>query len=532
MASADLRDELTCSVCLNIYTEPITLPCGHSFCRVCIAGVLDTQLSCPECRQSFRIRPKLKRNLRLSNISKHFLSTEPPNNQRKIEFPCTYCDYPEPAAKTCLLCEASLCDKHLKNHSQSAEHILTEPTSSLRNRKCSVHKKVLEYYCTEDAACICVSCCLVGVHKGHQVKSLNETFEEKKIQMRESLEKLTAERVETKTNFQILWKMKVEVQEKVTDVTGQVKALITDIRGRLDNLEHQVLSEISRQEDKVSHQISDLIRQLETKKDILSKEISEIEENLCNMTDPLTVLQQQVLGRCEVEDNINNMDREREDKKVHAMEDLDLGLSLATLHSGITDIATVLRGWNMSYSSSLLNVNMAPGTLLDINTACNKVAISGNMKMASTSGIPQGYWETPERFQVCLQVLSTFGVSCGRYYFEMETSNSGYWRLGLAYPSIERKGDQAVIGYNDKSWVLEYWNSQFSAVHNHNKSWLSRSSSVVRFGMYLDYKTGRLSFYELCNPVRELHTFTATFTEPLYVALSVYGSNNWIRIIN
>uniref|UniRef100_A0A8C5PSF4 RING-type domain-containing protein n=1 Tax=Leptobrachium leishanense TaxID=445787 RepID=A0A8C5PSF4_9ANUR len=72
--------ELTCSFCLNIFTDPVTLPCGHSFCRTCIGNVMDTQgigeYSCPECKEKFRIKPALKRNQSLSNITESFQSAE------------------------------------------------------------------------------------------------------------------------------------------------------------------------------------------------------------------------------------------------------------------------------------------------------------------------------------------------------------------------------------------------------------------------------------------------------------------------
>uniref|UniRef100_A0A8C5PZR0 Uncharacterized protein n=1 Tax=Leptobrachium leishanense TaxID=445787 RepID=A0A8C5PZR0_9ANUR len=187
MASVDLTDEVTCAICLNIYIDPVTLPCGQSFCRTCIGAVLDTQgmrgYSCPECREMFSKKPDLERNLRLNNIAESFQSAD--QVKKGIRIPCTNCIlFPVPAVKTCLLCEASLCENHLRVHSKSAEHVLTEPTTSLENRKCSVHKKVLEYYCCEDAACICVSCRLDGDHRGHQVETLSEASVKKKEKLR------------------------------------------------------------------------------------------------------------------------------------------------------------------------------------------------------------------------------------------------------------------------------------------------------------------------------------------------------------
>ncbi|XP_063283180.1 tripartite motif-containing protein 14-like [Pelobates fuscus] len=569
MASADLRDELTCSICLNIYTDPVILTCGHSYCRVCIDNVLDTQVvrgySCPECRQLFNTRPDLQRALRLRNIVESFLSTHP--EQEEVGIACTYCDSPVPAAKTCLHCEASLCNKHLKKHSQSAEHVLTEPTTSLGDRKCSVHKKVLDYYCSEDAACICVYCS-VGEHRGHAVETLNEASEKKKEKLRNILQKLTLKREEAEKSFQSLQELRREVSDKASGVTEEVTALIRGIKEQLEALEQRVLSEISRQEVQVSLRVSDLIRQLEIKKEDLSRKMGHIEE-LCNMMDPLTVLQ----GResdsadyCDTEEG-DNEDRERDDNKVRAVGDLDVGLISATLHSGLAGIVTgvkrqshvpanILLGVNTA-SDLLLGVNtasdMLPGVntatdmlldmllglntasdmLLDVNTAGNNVTVSGDMKTVSRSRINQSRPETPERFQ-SNQVLSSRSFSSGRHYWEVEGSESGGWVVGMAYRSIDRKGRQSEIGWNIKSWGLRrsWYNNQYYVRHDSKRIQLPPPCppSSRRFGIFLDYEAGRLSFYDLCDPIRHLHTFTATFTEPLHAIFGVYGGNTWLRM--
>ncbi|XP_075188218.1 E3 ubiquitin/ISG15 ligase TRIM25-like [Anomaloglossus baeobatrachus] len=206
MASADLSDELLCSICLSIFKDPVTLKCGHNFCRVCIDLVLDTQdkfglYSCPACRGEFQERPALIRNINLHNVAECFL----PEQEEINGICCTYCvDSPVPAVRSCLLCEASLCEKHLRVHNKSPEHILSDPSTSLEKRKCSVHKKILEYYCTEDAACICVSCSLTGEHRGHRVEMLDEASEKKKEKLRNVLQKLTTKREKTEERVQSL----------------------------------------------------------------------------------------------------------------------------------------------------------------------------------------------------------------------------------------------------------------------------------------------------------------------------------------
>ncbi|XP_063785203.1 E3 ubiquitin-protein ligase TRIM39-like [Pseudophryne corroboree] len=507
MASADLRQELDCSICLNIYTDPVTLRCGHNFCRVCIDCVLDTQegagaYTCPECREECQERPALQRNITLCNIVGSFQTTRP--DQQETGIFCTYCvDSPVPAAKSCLHCEASLCDKHLRVHSKSAEHVLCDPTTSPGNRKCSVHKKILEYYCTEDAACICVSCSLAGEHRGHLVEILDEASEKKKEKLRDVLQKLTTKRAEAQKRIQSLQERRRD-QEGAAGVTESVTALFTDIRRQLEDLEKRVLSEISRQEQCFSFSISYLIQQLEIKKDELSGKMRHIEE-LCNMSDPVTVLQEPDTGDlCDTEDT------ETHDNQVRGAGDLDVGLISGTLHT-LSDIIT---GINIG-----IYVQEATDLLLDVTTAGNDIQISGDRKSASKSP-NQNSPVIPERFQVP-QVISTRGFSSGRHYWEVDVRFSEIWKVGMCYPSISKSGKDSVIGYNYKSWCLCRDNNQYSVTHYSRETRFPDSIPCDRVRVYLDYEAGQLSFYSLCDPIKHLHTYTATFTEPLHAALRV-----------
>ncbi|XP_063786152.1 E3 ubiquitin/ISG15 ligase TRIM25-like [Pseudophryne corroboree] len=387
MASADLRQELNCSICLSIYTDPVILRCGHNFCRVCIDRALDAQeggggYTCPECRAECQERPALIRNNPLCNIVGSFLSSL----QNETGIFCTYCIHsPVPAAKSCLHCEAFLCDNHLRVHSKSAEHVLCDPTTALGNRKCSVHKKILEYYCTEDAACICVSCSLTEEHRGHLVELLDEASEKKKEKLRNVLQKLNTKRAETEIRVQSLQVRRREYQGKAAGVTDTVTALFRDLRRQLEDLEKKVLSEIYSQAESISLSLSDLIRQLEINKEKLSRKMRHIEE-LCNMSDPVTVLQEPDTGDlCDTEDT------ERHDNQVHGAGDLDVGLISGTTRRGLSDIITCI--------NTGIYVQEATEGLLDVATAGDKIQISGDRKTASWSDIRQNHPVTPEKFQ-------------------------------------------------------------------------------------------------------------------------------------
>ncbi|XP_075131466.1 E3 ubiquitin/ISG15 ligase TRIM25-like [Leptodactylus fuscus] len=506
MASADVRDELLCSICLTIYTDPVILRCGHNFCRVCIDQVLNTQdesgvYSCPECKEEFQDRPVLLRNITLCNIVERVLSTE--RHQEEITgICCTYCIHsPVPAVKSCLLCEASLCDNHLRVHSKSPEHVLTDPSTNLEKRKCSVHKKVLEYYCTEDAAFICVSCCLIGEHNGHKMESLDEASEKKKKKLRNVLQKLMTKTEETDERVQNLEESRRKAQGKASGEAERVTALFIDIRRRLDDLEKKVLSEISRQEEQRSLSLSDVIQKLEIKKSELSMKMRHIEE-LCNMTDPLTVLQDPDTGDlCDPEEGGGDEDTGGHDKT----HDVDVDGITGMLHAGLSDIMTYLQREGGIYGQGPADI------LLDVNTAGNNIQISDDLKTATWSKRGPFHSESAERFQ-CPQVISIRRFTSGRHYWDVEIRGTRGWMVGMCYPSIDRRGLQSDIGDNNKSWCLcgGWWcNNQYSVRHDDDEIELPQQISSNRLRICLDYEAGSCPSMSCVTPS---DTYTPSLT--------------------
>ncbi|XP_068108996.1 E3 ubiquitin-protein ligase TRIM39-like [Hyperolius riggenbachi] len=485
MASADVTAELRCSICMEIYRDPVTLPCGHNFCRGCITQAWDlrddrTEHKCPECQRTYRKRPELVRNTTLHNIAKTFHATDTDQEQTRVF--CNYCDLPVPATKSCLQCETSLCDHHLRTHDMSGEHTLLPPTTDLGKRKCSVHKEILKYYCTEDAVCVCASCSAIGGHVGHKMLSLHEASEEKKKKLRNYLQKLMAEKEKAEKRVQSLEERRRKAQEKADSETEKVTDVFRDLRRRLEDLEAKVLSDITRQ----VQCNDDVIRWLKIKKEEVSKKMRHIEE-LCHMTDPLTVLQESDTG-------------------------------LADILNGVTG-----------------GMYIQPANiLLDVNTAYNDLHISADRKTVFWSDHWQNPPKTPERFQDYPQVLSIQSFSSGRHYWEVDVEASDRWIVGMCYPSIDRRGRESVIGWNKKSWGLCRDDNQCSVRHGYKDIRLPDKIPSDRVRIYLDYEAGQISFYALCDPIRHLHTFTATFTEPLHAGLYLYrgcikisGGNHW-----
>lgn len=527
MAFAALRDELTCSICLNVYTDPVLLRCGHNFCRLCIDRVLESQeasgvYSCPDCRGEFLERPALQSNLKLCNIAEYFHSTQPA--QPEAEIICSNCiDAPVPAVICCLHCEVSLCENHLRVHSKSQEHVLMEPCSSLRIRKCPSHQKALTYYCCDDNSCICVSCLLNGGHKEHQVINMNEAFSKKMDKLTSILAKGASMMEDLEEKIQNLQKHKQSTSAMTASLTEQVNITFKEMETQLAILATKVQCEITRREEQTSRSISDLIRQLDIRKDDLSRKMCHLKK-LCNMTDPVSFLQNQ---DADVKYFLNPEQSdlcERVVKMTDAVDDPVESLILKMVRVGLSGIMGDVGV--TKYSPA----NEATEILLDVNTAANNICVSGDLKTVSCSEVNQNRPETPERFEEC-KVFSTRSFTSGQHYWDMDTCKSGKWRVGVAYASVERRGPLAYIGKNMKSLGIRRLGDRYLMRYNDKELELNQKVVCEKIRIYLDYDAGRLSFYELSDPVAHIYTTTITFTQPLYAVFGVYD-DGWVRLRN
>ncbi|XP_061784555.1 E3 ubiquitin/ISG15 ligase TRIM25-like [Nerophis lumbriciformis] len=169
------KDQFNCGVCLDVLKEPVTIPCGHSYCSDCISSYWDddSNVKCPQCRQTFNPRPVLVRSILLDDMVGRFKQAVAGRTlAEEDDVECDLC--PErkyKADKSCVQCLASFCGLHIQPHYQSNEfktHTLITASKRVQECVCGQHNSLLEFYCRTDKQCIC-PLCVIDQHKGHDV---------------------------------------------------------------------------------------------------------------------------------------------------------------------------------------------------------------------------------------------------------------------------------------------------------------------------------------------------------------------------
>ncbi|KAF7652326.1 hypothetical protein LDENG_00098180 [Lucifuga dentata] len=239
------EDQFTCSICLEVFINPVSTPCGHSFCQACISSYWDggkgggrssPSFPCPICKESFRKRPELHINRTLKEITEQFKqmtttgmgggggggggkdehNSHPHHHHPPLSSHSKPGEMPES-----ILTEMMTRFQQLPNtkasyaafphpddlHSQSPGHINVHPhgyehhdppppyspprrysLSSPANSSpslplCPSHLRGLEFFCRTDQSCVCRVCVETSDHRGHDVIPAQREWNIKKSQL-------------------------------------------------------------------------------------------------------------------------------------------------------------------------------------------------------------------------------------------------------------------------------------------------------------------------------------------------------------
>nr|XP_055032572.1 E3 ubiquitin-protein ligase TRIM39-like isoform X4 [Misgurnus anguillicaudatus] len=507
-SSVSLSEELQCCVCLDVFSDPVSTPCGHNFCRICLKQCWDDSqiYSCPYCKETFSKRPELNINTALREITLIFKEKF---SLRRSEVLCDFCNERKlKALKSCLMCQMSYCETHLEPHQRVLnlkKHKLVDPVENIKDYICEKHERPLELFCRDDQTCVCVFC-TDGDHKNHNTVPLEEESKEKKTQLMKTqtdIQQMIQKRIKKIQDIKHSAELRKRSREQEKAASVE---LFSDLIRSIERCQTELLEMMEDEQKAAEKQDEDLIKDLE--QEITDLKWRDIElEKITHSEDHLHLIQ--------IDPSSLHMPS---DMKNWSKISMKTHVSVETLRRALIQLQETLNE-KLTQTVLMKMQQYAVDVTLDPDTAHPKLILSEDRKQVRDGDIKHELPDNPERFDEYVYVLGKTGFTSGRFYFEVQVKDKTDWDLGVARVSINRKGDITMTP-RDGFWTVvlrnenEYWACDDPAVS------LSLKVKPQKVGVFVDYEEGLVCFYDV-ESRSHIYSFTAqTFNEKLFPLFS------------
>ncbi|OCT62983.1 tripartite motif-containing protein 65 [Xenopus laevis] len=502
--ATDIRNTLNCSICLELFTMPMTTSCGHNFCNKCINDHWDQEdrkqiaKTCPQCRKIFHVRPEMTKNVDISKLvemvngsEKQKISQEPESQKKRN------------------MCSAMKCQRHNRN---------------------------FELFCCTEKRCVCSKCFMVEC-RNHALESI----EDKRQKEEEQLQKSLLDNANQKKEILI-------AIEKRQQLTGNIKTAC-------DQMESCILAKFEQMSNILEECCTMSIETLRSEKEValdkakqsleqLQKHLERVEQHeneaklLCQNSDDVAFLQGLTLlippEATPVLPSIPLCGSSQVDAVTRILPQVINLLNVEFPNALLNEPQAEVKETSCTVSPSIPRTrpSITPSTMsllrtelykdyrnltFDPQSANKYIHLSRQNCKASHKMSSQGaaVLLSSTAFQTW-QVMCAEGFSQGHHYWELELSKF-FVEVGVAYSCLERsKNEQNRIGRNPFSWCLQTHSRCHSAWHN-NKEQQLQASKYFKIGVSLDCNAGNITFYGVKDGGLELlHSFSCVFSQTLY----------------
>ncbi|XP_018549643.1 E3 ubiquitin-protein ligase TRIM21 [Lates calcarifer] len=513
MASVMTEENFICSICLSVFIKPTSIPCGHNFCLGCITKYWNTTnhvFPCPLCKEEFFGRPKLRVNSLIAEMAEKFKSTfqqkSDPEQAGNGNVFCDKCAGAKvKALKTCIVCFMSYCETHLEPHQRILslkKHKLIEPVENLESRMCKTHGEYLELFCQKDQEFLCQSC-KDSDHTTHKIVALEEEAQVRKTQLvreKKHTDQMIEERLQKIWEFQNSMKANRDNAAEVLSCSLRVMTAVVDYMKR----SQAELSEvIEMKQKKTEKEAKGFIKELEG--EIMQIKQQSLQLNQVSLdADPFTLLEKFI--------SLTIMP-----PQVKEWSDVTLNRDQFIAQGAWAKLeTTIMREISMVCDPDLKEKQQhAVDVSLDPDTANLYLTVSADGKQVTHGDRKRNLPDKPERFGNVFNVLAKDGFSAGKFYYEVQVKDKTQWNLGLANQSINRKGDMRLSpmhGY----WTIWLRNGHEFQANAGPAVNLPVRERLQKVGVFVDYETGQVSFYDV-DARAHIYSFTGcNFTERIF----------------
>uniref|UniRef100_H3DN94 Uncharacterized protein n=1 Tax=Tetraodon nigroviridis TaxID=99883 RepID=H3DN94_TETNG len=535
------ESQFRCPVCLDVLKEPVSTPCGHTYCMSCLNNYWDQaepgQVSCPQCREIFSPRPVLRRNTVLAEVVDKLrlggTVAAPSTSAEPANVPCDFCPAESQlrAARSCLVCLASFCELHVVPHREVGtlrRHKLVAAVQRLPERLCAQHRLGLQPAggSEADAAGEWSGDCLLCEADQEERRSVDAQRARRQLQLGET-QRIIQERTrrgerELEEVQQSLESLKVsasavlEDSEAVfADISARLEKTRAEVRARLEAKERAVVGQTERHMETLEKDLEELRRRDQEISQVLqsgdSAHFSQSTQAAPLLCVPLAAgwhnrgagwpseafgAARRALSR--LRSRMEEVCREEVDHISRAVNE-----NYISAGECVKDLFFLLGVCRLS-----LDPDTAHPTL---------VLLEGGQVHCGEE--PQSYPPHQQRFDSVAQVLCREGQFGDASYWEVEWRGGGWADIGVTYRGIGRKGGgkPCLLGRNENSWRLRCTHAGYAAWHDNRKTTVA-APVCPRIGVFLERHKGTLSFYSISDTVVLLHTFRCPFSQPLYPA--------------
>ncbi|XP_066517971.1 E3 ubiquitin-protein ligase TRIM39 [Hoplias malabaricus] len=537
------EEQFTCSICLDIFNNPVSTTCGHSFCLSCITSYWDSRgksFLCPLCKESYRKRPELHINHTLKDITEQFKRMAGASGAvasgavaANPQVPAGTDQKPAVPPRPGELPGGLLTEMKSRFHrTSSSGNLLASPppyeacprrfstsggnSSGSTGPPCAKHGVCVDMFCKNDQACVCVMC-IEEEHHGHTVIPAKREMNIKKSQlgiMEAELQGLITAREKKIEEIQTSLKdIQANAQQEVEVTMSMFRLLLNAMeRCQAELLEVVQMGHMTAElrSQALVHDLQQEIADLRKRSSALTQLAQSTDHISFFKTYPFLCNPPQIKNWTEVTltpEPIAGAVLKNTTQMVENLQDVLKRLPQLCLRPN-QDQLVKHQPKVRSVQEYTLDVT------LDRDTAHPRLLISPDEKKVCCSEQCSTVTDTPARFDRVVCVLGRQGFNSGCHYWEVQVGEKTDWDLGVAKRSINRKGKISVSPLNGY-WFLSLRDKSEYAFRSDPPTPISLNIKPKRIGIYVDYEKGQVSFYD-GDAKMLIYTHTDTFTDTLH----------------